>query len=159
MEQLELRGITLCLVKATLAAGTTTTYSTTGTTVYSIQGKAYSKAAVTNGATPTTDVNTGNAFVPVKPNEGSVFVFCYDASGTVRVAQGGVKGLDAGGGFVEAPDFPAIPETVCPFAYLIIQAGASASNWTFGTSNQSGATGVTYTRQDVITLPARPQLP
>jgi hypothetical protein len=42
-------------VKVALAAGTTTTISTTGTTTYGINGKAYSKAAITNGATPTTD--------------------------------------------------------------------------------------------------------
>ena len=54
--------LTLSLSKATFAAGTTSTYSTTGTTVYAIKGKAYSTAAKSNVATPTVDIATGAAF-------------------------------------------------------------------------------------------------
>lgn len=158
MEELLMRGLKMCVSKATLAAGTTTTYSTTGTTLYCIDGKAYSKGAVTNGATPTTDANTGEAFTPVKKNEGSVFVFGFNPAGDVKVMQGTIRALDAGGQFTESPEFPVIPADVCPFGYLVIKCGATASNWTFGTSNQAGATGVTYARQDVMTLPKRPQV-
>ena len=33
----------------------------------------------------------------------------------------------------------------------------AVATWTFGTNNQSSVTGVTYARQDVFTLPDRPQ--
>ena len=158
MDTLSQIPLTMCTMKATLAAGTTTTYSTTGVTLYCIGGKAYSKAAVTNGATPTTDATTAAAFVAVGANYGSVFVFGYDSSGTIKVSQGSVVALDASGAFILAPQFPAIPDTVCPFGYLVIKAGSTASNWTFGSSNLSGATGITYTFVDVMTLPARPQV-
>lgn len=158
MDTLSQIPLTMCTMKATLAAGTTTTYSTTGTTLYCIGGKAYSKAAVTNGATPTTDATTAAAFVAVGANYGSVFVFGYDSSGTIKVSQGSVVALDASGAFILAPQFPAIPDSVCPFGYLVIKAGSTASNWTFGSSNLSGATGITYTFVDVMTLPARPQV-
>lgn len=158
MDALSQIPLTMCTMKAALAAGTTTTYSTTGVTLFCIGGKAYSKAAVTNGATPTTDATTAAAFVAVGANYGSVFVFGYDKDGTIKVSQGSVVALDASGAFILAPQFPAIPDTVCPFGYLVIKAGSTASNWTFGSSNLSGATGITYTFVDVMTMPARPQV-
>jgi hypothetical protein len=159
MDYLSQVPMTMTLMKAVLAAGTTTTYSTTGTTQYCIKGKAYSKAAVTNGATPTTDHTTGAAFLPVSANQGSVYVFSYDAAGTVRVSQGQVLALDSAGLFVLSPQFPAIPDTDCPFGYLIIKAGSTASGtWTFGTNNLSSVTGITYTFVDINMLPDRPQV-
>lgn len=166
MDNLKMAPLTLCLSKATLAAGTTTTYSTTGTTVYAIKGKAYSTAAKTNVATPTVDITDGLAFTPVAypasssvGGQGSVFVFCFDSGGTLRVAQGTVEQLDILGNFINAPQFPIIPDTVCPFGYLVVKLGPTAvANWTFGSSNLSGVTGVTYTFVDVITLPDRPQV-
>lgn len=162
MDNLSQIPLTLCLMKSALAAGTTTTISTTGTTHYAIKGKAYTLAAMTNAATPTTDVNSGAAFVRVGANEGSVYVVGLDSSGNVKVAQGSVESLDAAGAFLTAPQFPVIPDTVCPIGYLVIKAGstaaAKASGWLFGTSNNSGVTGITYTFVSVIGLPARPQI-
>lgn len=159
MDTLQQTPLTVFLGKATLAAGTTTTYSTTGTKDYLIEGKAYSKAAVTNGATPTTDANTALAFVGLTANQGSVFVFGYDASGTIKVAQGTVQALDSAGLFIVAPQFPVIPETICPFGYLVFKGGSTLSGtWTFGTSNLSSVTGATYTFVDIGTLPDRPQI-
>jgi hypothetical protein len=157
MQEITNRGATMCVSKAALAAGTTTTFSTTGATLYCIEGKAYSVAAKTNAATPTTDANTGEAFIPVTENQGSVFVFGYNAAGDTLVAQGDVKELDAGGQFTELPEFPPIPEDFCPFAYMGIKVADGGTTWTFGSSNQAGVSGVTYTRQDVMTLPRRPQ--
>lgn len=158
MDIQNIAGFTGCLSKATLAAGTTTTVSTTGTTVYGINGKAYSAAALSNAATPTTDVVTGAAFVGVAANYGSVFVHGFNAAGALKVAQGTVTALDAAGNFVTAPAFPAFPNDFAPFAYLVIKAGSTASTWTYGSSNQSGATGITYTRQDLIGMPSRLQI-
>lgn len=158
MQEIMNRGATMCVSKAAFAAGTTTTYSTTGTTLYCIEGKAYSKAAQTNTATPTLDINTGVAFLPVAANTGSVYVAGFDAGGTLRVAQGTITPLDAGGAFTELPEWPALPEDFCPIAYMGIKAGATNTvPWIFGAHNQAAVTGVTYTRQDVMTLPRRPQ--
>lgn len=162
-EQLEQRGFTGTLMKAALAAGTTTTYSTTGTTHYSIDGKAYSKGAVTNGATPTTDVNTGAAFVAVAASKGSVFVFGYNSSNAIKVAQGSVENLTpeadgANASFVVAPKFPSLPADFAPFGYCITKVGASGSSWTFGSSNLAGPpSNVLHTFVDVTTMPRRPQ--
>jgi len=112
--------VTMCLSYVTLAAGTTTTISTTGTTTYCIRGKAYTKAAISNGATPTTDWATGNAFIPIpiplsSPNlagvpngaagYASVYMIGLDASGNIKVIQGSIVALDSTGAFITAPQF------------------------------------------------------
>lgn len=163
MQKFDTRGLTCTFMKATLAAGTTSTYSTTGTTQYSIDGKAYSKAAVSNGATPTTDIVTGAAFVPVTASKGCKFVFGYDSSNTVRVCQGPLVDLDAATDgavalFIKGnPPFPPIPDDFAPFGYCETKVGASGSTWTFGTSNLTGPpSNVLHTFVDVSTLPTRP---
>lgn len=157
MDNLSFIPLTLCLSKATFAAGTTSTYSTTGTTTYAINGKAYSTAAKANVATPTVDISKGTAFATVSANQGSIFIACFDAGGTLRVAQGSVEALDVSGNFINAPQTPVIADTVCPFGYLVVKAGSTAvGTWVFGTNNLSAVTGLTYTFGDIITLPGRP---
>lgn len=160
MDNLQTIPLTLALGKATLAAGTTSTLSSTGALAYAIRGKAYSRAALSNTATPTTDANTGIAFLPVVTNKGSVFVIGYNAAGGLVAAQGSIEALDSSGNFIYAPQFPVVPDTMCPIGYEIIKAGstASAGGWVFGTSNQASVTGITYTLVDVVTLPERPQV-
>lgn len=151
--------VTQATTKAGLTAGTTTTYTTANTVQYAIKGKAYSKTAVTNGATPTTDGTTGAAFAPVAANNGCAFVFGFDASGNIKVSQGGIQALDVAGNFIIAPQFPNIPDNVCPFGYLITKVGNSGATWTLGSSNLAGPpTGVTHTFVDVQTLTDRPQV-
>ncbi len=159
MDALQQVPLTMTTMKATLAAGTTTTYSTTGTTLFCIKGKAYSKAAVTNGATPTTDHTTAAAFVGFTANNGTVVTFSYDSAGTVRCSQGPIQALDVAGNFIISPQFPIVPDTDCPFGYLVLK-GASTlvGTFTFGTSNLSSVTGMTYTFVDLMTLPDRPQV-
>ena len=167
--------VTACYSKASLAAGTTTTISTTGTTTYAIRGKIYTKAAITNGATPTTDYATGAAFLPIPipataPNlaagYGCVYAVGLNAAGGIKVIQGTIVPLDAAGAFINAPQFGGLgpagsgsnDQDFCAIGYFLIQLGASAvATWTFGTNNLSGVTGVTYTPIDVSTLPDRPQ--
>lgn len=164
MDALQTPPLTMCVSKATAAAGTTTTFSTTGSTLYSIKGKAYTTSAASNAATPTTDANTGAAFVGIPANYGSVFVLCYDGSSTtaataIKVVQGSITALDSSGNFVVAPQFPGVPDTLAPFAYLVTKVGSTGSTWTFGSSNLAGPpTGVTHTFVDVMTLPGRPQV-
>ena len=150
--------LSLVFGKAGLTAGTTTTYTIANTIAFAIKSKLYSKASGSNSATPTTDKNTGAAFVAIQPNNGAVFVWLLDASGNVSVAQGQTQALDAGGAFVELPNFPPIPDTTTPFAYLTVLAGATASAWTLGSSNLAGPpTGITLNFQDIATLPPRLQ--
>lgn len=152
--------LTLCLGKITLAAGTTTTLSNTGTTVYAINGKAYSKAAMSNAATPTTDAATGSAFVGVLRNYGCMFVVGFNAAGDLLAVQGEVAPLDTSGNFITAPGMPSgMPNDFCPVGYVIIKAGSTANNttgWIFGTSNMSSVTGITYTFGDLVSIPGRP---
>lgn len=159
MDRYAMPPLTLCnFPPATLVAGTTTTLTTTGTTSYCIKGKAYDKTAITNGTTPTTDATTGAAFVGVQINKGSVFVVGFDSAGAIKVSQGTIEALDASGNFVLAPQFPNIPDTVCPIGYIVIKVASNGSTWTFGSSNLSGVTGVTYTFVRIVTLPSRPQV-
>lgn len=159
MDQLMRAPFTGALSKVTLAAGSTTTISTTGTTTFAIRGKAYTKAAISNGATPTTDYATGLAFLPVAANQGSVYSVCLDSGGNVRVIQGTVVPLDATGAFILAPQFGVLPEDVAMIGYIVIKAGSTAvGTWLFGTNNLSSVTGITYTFVDTVGEPDRPQI-
>lgn len=162
MDDLQRAPVTMCMSKVTLAAGTTTTLSNTGTTTYAIRGKAYTKAAMSNAATPTTDWATGAAFNPVPANYGSVFMVGFDASGNLKCVQGTVVPLDSSGAFINAPNFGAMPLNFCPIGYLVIKASsayvATTTGWLFGTHNNSSVTGITYTFVDVVGVPDRPQV-
>jgi len=153
-----LGGGNLCLSKAGLAAGTTTTLTTAALTIC-ILGKLYSIAAATNGAATTVDGVTGQAFRPVPVGGAGVFVVCYDASGNRKIVQG--PGLAAGsytaGDKLNALDFPNLPDELCPVGYVIVQVGAGGAAWTWGASNLAGPpTAVTFTFVDCAYLPARP---
>lgn len=153
-------GPTVALGKAGLAGitGAATTHNVGTAFNYAINGKAYNKATVTGGATPTADAVTGAAFAAISANQGSVFVFGVDSAGTVKAAQGGIEAMDKAGTFLAAPQFPTLPDTICPFGYVVVKGGATvAAPWTFGTSNWN-ATGITVAVQDVIGIPGRPQV-
>ena len=171
--------VTMNFTKATLAAGSTTTISTTGTTTFAIRGKFYTKTAITNGATPTTDYATGAAFLPIPipataPNlaagYGSIYSVGLDSGGNIRVIQGTVVPLDASGNFINAPQFGSLGSQgsgnaassnndFCMIGYIVVKLGATAvATWTFGTNNLSSVTGVTYAFVDVATEPDRPQV-
>lgn len=159
MQALHIIAAAMCFVKAGLTgiSGAATTFSTGVTTVYSLLGKAFSKAAITGGATPTTDAVSGAA-ITLTANKGTVVVWGLDSGGNVKVLGGSVETLDASGNFNAAPQFPAIPDTICPFAYSVHKAGSTLSGtFTFGTSNWN-TTGMTHAVQDIVALPSRPQV-
>lgn len=142
-----------------IAAGTTSTLSSTNAVNYAIKGKAYTKAALSNVATPTLDVNTGLAFTAIPAGYGSVFLIGLTAAGALVVAQGGLQALDVSGNFIVAPQFPQLPDSAVAIAYEVIKAGATASSapgFVFGVSNQSAVTGITYSFQDIVTPLSRP---
>lgn len=157
-----LHGGALCLSKATLAAGTTTTISNTGTITYFVNGIFATKGAMTNAATPTTDANTGAAFKPLPiptsaaDAKGCLFVVGLDIDGNVKVSQGPLVNAADVTNKVSAYAFPPMPDTVCPFGYIKVVAGSTqAAAWTFGTSNlAAGVTGITCTFADIARIPA-----
>lgn len=154
-------GATLVCVKAGLTgiSGAATTYTTSATTLqYCVQGKAATKAQVSGGTTPVTDAVTAAAFVGLTASKGCVFVWGLNLAGTQVVAQGSIGPLDASGAFIDAPNFPMLPDTFCPIAYQVVKAGSTTvGTWTFSSSNWN-ATGLTHTVVDVFTLPERPQI-
>lgn len=110
--------LTMCLSSMTFAEGTGSTISTTGTNAYIIESFFYSRTALTNQATPTTDYATGNAFIPLPipgtttglpfgvPNPCSgyacAFTLGFNAAGDLLAIQGPIVGLDANGNFISA---------------------------------------------------------
>lgn len=139
------------------ATGPETVHDTTVAISYCINGKAYSKAAITDGATPTTDFNTSAAFTALTADKGCVFVWGLNSAGAVKVVQGPIENMDGDTDlFKVSPQFPDIPDTITPFAYQVITLDGTASSWTFGSSNWN-ATGVTSAIQNVMVLPDRPQ--
>ncbi len=153
--------VTQCMSKVTLAAGTTSTLSNTGTTTYAIRGKAYTKAAMSNVATPTTDWATGAAFNALLPNYGTNYLIGFDSSANLKAVQGSIVPLDSAGAFVNAPNFGALPSNFCPIGYITVKAGstASASGWVLGTGNlATPAAGITIAYQDIVGVPDRPQI-
>lgn len=155
-----LPGANFCTTKAGLTgiSGAATTYSTGSLTLqYAVGGKAYNKTQVNGGATPTTDAVTAAAFPALAANQGTVLLWGFDASGNIKLAQGSIETLDAAGNFYRAPQFPIMPDTITPFAYVIAKDGSTGGAFTAGTSNWN-TTGMTYAVVDILTMPDRPQI-
>jgi len=145
------------------ATGGETVHDTTVTITFCINGKAYTKTAITDGATPTTDHVTGAAFVGLVGTasgggQGCAFVWCLNSSGSVKVIQGPVIALNSSGDFapVGAPQFPQIPSDVVPFAYMVSKHYGQGSTFTFGSSNWN-ISGYSHAIQNILVLPNRPQ--
>lgn len=155
-------GLTMSTLNAGIVAGTTSTYSVTTATKGLINGKWVTPVSSgSNVASPTTDVNTGEVFETLSANEGTVFVLGQNAAGTVKVAQGSIVPTQIGitttaGAFIDAPQFPTLPDDFMPLAYILVRAAPSASDWTFGSSSFT-ASGITTAWVDIAALPDRPQ--
>jgi hypothetical protein len=182
MDALQQTPFTGNTTKAGIAAGTTTTLTWANAVIGGIKGKAYTKAAASNQATPTTDAVTGVTFLPVPVGVaaaangfggyvdgygyGCVFVVGFNAAGTLKVAQGSIEQTDslavASSKFKtqSVPKFPTLPDDFYPVGYIITRTDSTATAWTFGASNLAGPpTGVVHTFVDTIGyLPDRPQV-
>lgn len=158
MENINYSGVTMAHSNSLLTAtGAETVHDTTVRLDFSIGGKMYSKSGTNaDQATPTTDYNTGATFTALTANQGTVMVWGYNSDGTVKCMMGSIETL-SGGTFLESPQFPSIPADICPFAYQVLKAGATAGTVAFGTSNWN-ATGFTNAIVNVATLPNRPQV-
>jgi len=159
MENVMLNGGNFATTNSLLTAtGAETVHDTTVLLNFCINGKAYTKSGTNaDQVTPTTDYNTGVAFTPLTASQGAAVVWAYNSSGAVKCMMGGVESLDAAGNFKVAPQFPNVPDDVCPFAYQILKAGATAGTIAFGTSDWN-ATGFTNAIVNVLVLPNRPQV-
>lgn len=145
------QGGNFCFTNAGLSGltGGVSTYSTGSTSIQvSIKGVLPAvKTQITGASAPTVDVaktafnGTSTAFTAQNASTAAVYVFTLDASGNVGVAQGPVKAWTDTSANSTALDFPALPDTVTPFAYVVIKNGATGSAWTFGTGLWN-ATGV-----------------
>jgi len=158
MEQNVLAGVNMTLGFSNLTglSGAATTF-TTSIFPYTLRGKAYSNPAVAGGATPTTDFLNGLP-ITLLAGQGRAVLWCVDAAGTERVVAGPVVPLDAAGAFIDPPQLPSVPDTLCPFAYSLHRAGPSTvGTWTFGVSNWN-ATGLVHVAQSLATYPDRAQV-
>lgn len=163
MDQLQQAPLTLNHVNCGLVAGTTSTYTTTVATTCSIGGKfATSLATQTNTASPTTDVVTGLAFVPLTANQATVLVWGINAAGAIKLAQGSIVSTEVGvtttaGNFITAPAFPSLPDDFCPIGYQLVRTSPTGSAFTAGTTAWA-ASGITCSViKNISTLPGRPQ--
>lgn len=145
------------------ATGGVNTFSTANVLHYSIDGDAFTKAAVTNAATPTVDVVSGKAITLTAGNAIAVAWGINDAGNFFVI---GSKPVVWDGGTV-APSFgfgnqvPETPQFERPYAMFAITmlkaSSALVGTWTFGTSLWN-ATGLTVAHHNVLLPPPRPFL-
>ena len=155
METNALAGQNFCTTPGLLTAtGAETVYDTTVVINYVLGGVIRQKAAVTDGATPTTDGVSGAA-ITLTASKARMVVWCLDSTGTVKVVAGTIVDWD-GTAFQTPPPMPDIPDTLVPFATQMLKASSAAGTLTFGTSNWN-ATGFTNSIQNVAVLPSRPR--
>lgn len=158
-----LNGVTMGTSKTGLVKGTTSTYTTTVTSAGMINGKYVTGlTAQTNVATPTTDARTGLAFPTLTDNKATVLVIGQKAANTIQMLQGSIEDTQVGvtttaGDFINAPQFPALPDDFMVFGYALVRTAPSAADFIAGTSNWD-ATGITATEfVQCGVLPDRPQ--
>lgn len=121
-------------------SGAVTTYSSS-LFGFALNGDHFAKAAVSGGATPTTDGNTGAA-ITLTANKARAVVWATDSAGTFRVYAGPIVDWTDTSANSTACPLPSLPGTVTPFAAHTVQAGSTTvGTWTFGTSNWN-ATGI-----------------
>lgn len=122
-------------------SGGATTFSTSAFN-YAIDGIAFHNAAVSGGATPTTDIATGQPITLRAANglgQARAIVWVVDTAGAERVLAGPVAPW-AGAGDVVTLQYPAIPEGHIPFAAHTIGVNPNFSGtFTFGSSNWNTA--------------------
>ena len=137
---------------------------------FTIGGKLYYATAATIGTvTPTVDYVTGAAFKTLGRNQGCVFVWGLTSAGALKVIQGPmpvqagttgvVTNVDDSGNWSLTPQFPAIPDDICPIAYTVVRAASTyaGTGFRFGSDNWN-TTGITAVTQDLFALPAVPQI-
>lgn len=140
---LDVRGGTMTLANAALTglSGTAKTISYTGNPAFTINGRLYTGDTCSGGALVTTDATTGDAFLTLENGYTCLFVFGWNAAGEWIVSQGPIVATADVTNGAAALEFPSIPATMCPFAYVSMK-HANATGFLFATGNwdQSGLT-------------------
>lgn len=155
-------GLTANFGNAGVAAGTTSTITTTAATNAAIAGVFGTQLALgANQAAPTLDATTGKAFNALQPGQATTLVIGINAAGALRMAQGTIEKTLPGatttpGGFDVLPQFPGLPDDFVALAYAVVRTAPAAAAWTPGTSSWA-ASGVVATFRNVTELPTRPQ--
>ena len=144
------RGGTICLSKAGLVAGTTVTLSIAapnGAGVdFAIGGKMYHKADTAN-----ISITAAAAQAALRS---CLYLVCLDKDGTLSTVKGtAVTTADIGVGSVL--NWPEPAANTCPIGAFRIDT-ATGYTFTAGTTNLSGATGMTYTWYDILLVPDAP---
>ncbi len=150
-------GLTMATTDAAVATPNgASTYNIATAVSFAIDGKAYEKATVSGGTTPTANP-ASTTFTTLAASEGCLLVWTLTSAGTVGLWQSDVKSLDESGEFIVAPEFPSVDlETYCPIGYTVLTNDSTGSTFTIGSTNWN-ATGATATTVSVLTLPRRPQ--
>ena len=158
--KLPIEGLTMAMGKAGVVADDgATTYDIATAIDFCVDGKAFTKATVSNGATPVLDGTTGVAFTAVLPDQACILVMALDAAGAVSVHQGPIVTVDGDSDELDfAAQLPLVDTSLyCPFAYIKYQtAGTSAAAGLKPGTDNWNATGLTSTVVDLIAYPARP---
>lgn len=159
-----LGGLTASFANAAVTLPSTSTYSTANSTACQFKGKwGTPLTAQTAQATPTTDATTGAAFVALASNQATVIVFGVNAAGAIKMAQGSIVPTETGvtttaGAFINAPQFPALPDDFCPLAYALVRTSPTGTAFTAGTTSWTASGITTSTVVNIGTMPERPQI-
>lgn len=143
----QVEGLDFCLSAAgTVLTSSATTYSTANTLSFVLDGKFYSKTAISATAAPTVDakvtafgqqanLNANSGLLVLQPQTGAGALWCMDPGGNVYVFFTPAYPLDGGsvagqGNFLVAPDLSGLMGTLPPagvnaFGYPTDGAGAS----------------------------------
>ena len=155
---------TMNFANVNLTLPSTSLYSTTVTSSCSFKGKAGTAlTAQTTQATPTTDGVTGAAFVALAANQATVLVFGVSSGGAIKMCQGSIVDTDVGvtttaGAFRLYPQFPTLPDSICPVAYALVRTSPTGSSFTAGTTQWAASGITTSTVVNILGgLPDRPQ--
>ena len=153
----DIRAGTATLAKAVLTglSGAAATISYTGNPKFMIGGRLYTGDTCSGGVLVTTDATTGDAFLPLANGKQCLFVFGWNAAGEWIASQGKIVNTADVVATGAALDFPSIPSTMCPFAYVSI-ANANATDWLFATGNWNASDLTIGTVIDCATLPPQP---
>lgn len=166
MDTLQSIPLTANFVNMGCVAGTTNTWTNAVASQCAIAGKFTTQLATNSNAseTPTTDANTGAAFPAILPNYCAAVVFGVNAAGVLVAAQGPSIPTRAGvtttvGAFINAPQFPPIPDDFCPIAYTVVRVAPSGgSGFVLGTTEWAASSMSCTTFTNIATLPDRPQI-
>jgi len=158
MDLFDIRGGTWSVESAVFVApsGADKVIDYTSNPKFVLNGRHYTGDTCASGALNTTDITTGEAFLPIVNGQVCLFVLSWEADGTWEVSQGPIVNYDDLVNGAAVLDFPSIPSTVCPFAYISMRNEHATTTFTFATDNWNAATMTIGTAVNCALLPTQP---